>query len=339
MDGPLATLLAQQRRRRMEDVSFAGHLDPGRTVFLEEIIHDARRPERLALLAAPWLDAPRFTERMDAACAWLEEVTRADGVKGWDGLPLIFFQAGSDEEDGEEHLRRCQDRFYAERLRHLPPAVQYLHTRTNVYQRLEGAWEDRRLRIGSLNAIYSSYRKPLVYDGDLNPQKIRGFVIGYRLTDYPWILAVSPLVATDYLARIVVHDLCHAFLPSTPSAAEGFHNVAALDAMGELPPIPYRDAWETFVHAECTDPTFCLRAGREIADVRQALGIPSLVQEDFLAKLAKWYVHPEALRKRDVHWGIPMDAPEDEQADLLRRRIREAQADGFRLNIRLMKAS
>jgi len=334
MFGPLKTLFDLQRRRAEEDGEFVSRLDPSRTVLLEDLIADVRRRERLALLGAPWLDAGRFTSRIAAACAWLEGVAPADGVKGWGGLPLMFFQAGSVEEDAREHVRRCGDAasFYRERFAHLPPAVHYLHVFTNVFDSLEGTWESGYLKMRPMTGTYSSYRKPFAYDGAFVPKPVNGYFIGYRLTDYPWILGVGPTVATDFFARIVVHDLCHAFLPSTPSAAEGFHNVAALAAMGTLPPIPYRDRWESFIHAECVDPSFCLRARGEIAGMRTALGIPSMVEETLLEGFRRWYANAEAERKRREVWGLPRAA---DPSDLLAA-IAQARRDGFRLNIRLM---
>ena len=337
MIGPLKTLFDLQRRRAEEDADFVGRLDPSRTVLLEDLLADVRRPERLALLQAPWLAAARFTSRVASVCAWFEGVASAEGVQGWNGLPLMFFQAGSAEEDAREHMRRCGDAgsFYGERFGHLPPAVHYLHVFTNVFDSLDGAWGSGYLKMRPMSGTYSSYRKPYAYDGTFVPNAVNGYIIGYRMTDLPSILGVGPAVATDFFARIVVHDLCHAFLPRTPFAAEGFHNVAALAAMGTLPPIRYRHRWESFVHAECADPSFCLRARDEIAGMRTALGIPSMVEECLLSGYRKWYANAEAERKRRELWGLPRDA---RPGDLLAA-IEAARADGFRVNLRLMSDS
>lgn len=333
MIGPLKTLFDVQRRRAEEDGDLVGRLDPSRTVLLEDLITDVKRPERLALLGAPWLDVPQFAARVAAACIWLDGVACADGVRGWEGLPLVFFQGGSEDEDAEEHLRRCEVEPFAERFRHLPPGVLYLHVHTNVFDRLEGSWEGRRLTIGKLSSVYSSYRRPFVYDGAFEAHAVQGFSIGYRMTDFPGILDVSPLVATDYLARIVVHDLCHYYLPTTPNAAEGFHNAASLAAMGELPPIAYRDAWEALIHRESVDPAFCLQARESIEAAVRSVGVPSLVQEDILAGFRRWYLSARASQKR-ARWGLPSHAAQ--AAQTLRQRIEEARADGFRLYVRLM---
>ncbi|HJV32526.1 MAG TPA: hypothetical protein VJ694_00710 [Patescibacteria group bacterium] len=337
MIGPLKKLFAVQARRRVEDADFAARLDPERTVFLEEMIADVRSRDREALLRVPWLDVPLLTARLAAACVFLEGVARVDHVRGWSGLPLVFFQAGSAEEDAEEHARRCNDTmgFYGERFGHLPPAIQYLHIHTNVFERLEGAWEDRRLRVGKLNALYSSFRKPFVYDGAFRPFAVQGYAIGYRMTDFPGILDVSPTVATDYFARLVVHDLCHGFLPTTPNAAEGFHNAASLCAMGTLPPIAYRTAWERLIHQESVDPAFCLRAQDEIDEAVRGTPVLTPTQQAILSKFRAWYLSARA-RDRRRRWNLPADLAG--AASALRERVDEACADGFRLYVRLMDA-
>lgn len=339
MIGPLKDLCGILERRRAENANFAKRLHPGRTVFLPELLADIRRKERIALLEAPWLDAGRFTARIAAACVFLDGVTRAEGVKGWDGMPLVFIQSGSVDEDALQHmeiLRRDSSGHYAERFAHLPPAVHYLHTHPNFTSFMRGRWK-RGTLVVSPHFGFAPERELRAHDRTFRTFHLKKLALGYRLTDYPSILGVGPTVATDYFARMVVHDLCHYFLPSTPFVVEGFHNVIALAAMGALPSIPHTDDWERFVHAECVDPTFCLRAGREIDHVRRALGVPSLVQEDFLAALAKWYVHPRAAEKRERHWNLSRAFAEGDASIRLRELIQGAQADGFRLYVRLMQ--
>lgn len=347
MIGPLKTLFDRQSRRLEEDAEFVSHLDPSRTATLNDLIADVRRPERLALLDAPWLDVPRFSARLAAACLWLEGVAIEEGVKGWPGIPLMFFQAGSVQEDALEHWRLVEQeaeepaalRLYTKRYGHLPPAVQYLHTHTKICTALQGTYAERSLRMRPHFTVFSSYTDPLVYDQAHAFRPVRGRIVGYRLTDLAALLGVSSAVATDVFVRIAVHDLLHGFLPSTPFQLEGFHNIVALQAMGRLPESPYRDAWERFVHAECTDPFFCLRATREIAEVRRAIEPPSLVQEDYLSSMVGWYASPNALRKRVAYWDLPADAPESLAIRILEDRIRFAKNDGFRLYVRHMKRS
>lgn len=333
MFGPLKMLFDAQLRHQAASEGFLSRLHPARTVLLTDLLRDTRDPAVVAKLGAPWLDAGRFTARVAAACVFLDGVARADGVKGWDGIPITFFQAGSALEDAREHQRRCSDRlgsFYARKFAHLLPGVHYLHVHANFSTRFHGSLKRGTLTIAPLGA-FSSY-DGLVYDGRRQAFQPPRRATGYRLTDYPWLLGISAAVATDYLARIVVHDLCHGFLPSTPFEAEGFHNAAALAAMGTLPPLRYRDRWESFLHAECTDPAFCLRAEAEIPGMRKALGVPSMVQEDILAHFAKWYANPNAARKRRENWGLPAGPG----LSHLLAKIAEARADGFRINLRLM---
>ena len=346
MIGPLKTFFDHQWRRLEEDADFVSHLDPSRTATLADLIADVRSPERLALLDAPWLDAGRFTARVAAACLWLEGVSLEDGVKGWPGIPLIFFQAGSIEEDAAAHRDLLEEereyhselRLYTRRYAHLPPAIHYLPTHTKICTALKGTYAARDLRMRPHFTVFSSYADPLVYDEEHAYRAVRGRIVGYRLTDYAALLGVSAVVATDLFARVVVHDLCHGFLPSTPFKLEGFHNVVSLQAMGHLPEPSYGDAWERLVHVECTDPFFCLRAGREIAATRRAEVSLSPVQEDFLASLANWYVSPSAIQKRIAYWDLPSAASDALTLHVLKDRIRWAKKDGFRLYVRLMKS-
>lgn len=337
MFGPLQELFETQRRRRAEDAMFASRLHPKRTVFLAELLRDVRDPDRLALLRAPWFDVPRFVARVAAACVFLDAVARADGMKGWAGMPLVFFQSGSESEDAKMHADRSAlaGGRYHEACGHLPPAAQYLHLETNFASQMQGRYRRGRLVIAPHFGLAPSPGN-LLYDAERRPFRAQGLVLGYRLTDFAALLDVSPLVATDYFARVVVHDLCHYFLPSTPTLVEGFHNVAALSAMGELPPIPYAGAWERLVHAECTDPAFCLRAGGEIDAFRRQSDVLSVVQGHLLAGFERWYVHPNAERKRVQHWGLPAIDDVVARSDALGQRIRAAQADGFDLYRRLM---
>jgi hypothetical protein len=334
MIGPLKTLFGRQRRAAEGSADFVARLDPARTVTLADLLADVKRSERLARLRAPWLDAGRFAARVASACAWLDGVARREDVPGWEGVPHVFIQPADAEEDAREHARRCGDAtsFYRDRNGHLPPAAMYLHVHTNVFDSLEGDWDARTLRMRPLTNTFSNYRRPFVYDRSFIPRATRGYHVGFALTDLPALLDVGPAVATDFFARIVVHDLCHGFLPRTPFAAEGFHNVAALRAMGTLPPIGYRHLWEGFVHAECADPTFVLRARTEIAAMRKALGTPSPLEEDVLRGYARWYANAEAERKRRELWGLPSGAGPAE----LFAKIEEARLDGFRLYVRLM---
>ena len=345
MLGPLKTLLDRQSRRLDEDAEFVSRLDPTRTATLADLLADVRDPVKLARLGAPWLDPGRLTARLASACLWLEDAALEEGVKGWDGVPLYFLQAGSPEEDAAAHRALLEEeaeyhpdlRLYTGRFGRLPPAIHYLPTHTKVSMGLVGTHAGRDLRIRPHSSTFSCYADPFVYDEERAPRPVRGKIIGYRLTDYAALLGVPPAVATDVFARVVVHDLLHAYLPHTPFPLEGFHNVVALEAMGKLPMPECQDAWERLVQLECTDPFFCLRAGSEIAAVRRAEVSLSPVQEDFLGALARWYVSPAARNRRIAYWDIPVDAPEHHVRQVLKDRIRPAKADGFRLYVRHLR--
>lgn len=341
MIGPLKTLFALQLRRADEDAEFVSRLDSGRTVLLSGLIADVRNPASVARLNARWLDAGRFTARIASACSWLDAVAMAEPAKGWNGIPLFLFQPATEDEDAEAHrqlLERDGDvppalQAYTARFAHLPPAIQYLPTHARTAAMLDGAYAQGRMRLRPLFSTFSTCGQPYVLDGDREYHPVRGRIIGYRVPDFAALLDVSSAVATDLLARVVTHDLCHTYLPDTPFEAEGFHNVAALAAMGTLPSVRYRHRWEEFLHAECTDPAFGLGAGEAIRDMRKALGMPSPIQDDVLKEFARWYASPAAARKRREIWGLPDGAgPAD-----LRAAIEEARADGFRLYVRLMR--
>ncbi|HTK59846.1 MAG TPA: hypothetical protein VL283_01440 [Candidatus Baltobacteraceae bacterium] len=340
MIGTLKTLFDRQRRRAEEDADLVGRLDPSRTVLLEDLIADVKRPERVALLGAAWLDAGRFTSRIAAACTWLDDIPVIGEGKGWPGVPLYFFQAASDEEDVRAHramlaleVKDPPDlRSYTAAFAHLPLASQYLHIHSRTSWMFEGRHADASLSLRPLFSTFSTFGNTWVTDGDGIHHPVKGRMVGYRLPDFASLLDLSPPVATDFLARIVVHDLCHAYLPHTPKDAEGFHNVAALDAMDYMRDPPYRSPWEEFIHAECTDPSFFLRAAEEIRDVRKSfLKIPPFA-EDILKGYRNWYLHPKALRKRREVWGLS-DKPSRGE---LQERIQKARDDGFRLYLRHM---
>jgi hypothetical protein len=308
-------------------------LHPERTVRLVELLGDLKKPERLGLLRAPWLDAGRFTARINSCAVFLDGVAHSDGVHGWDGLPLVFLQSGSDAEDAYRHVRTLAEDtsgFASERFGHLPANVRYLHTHANFSDRMRGTLKRQSLVIDAL-AQFATGVPSIVYDGGHRPFPTKHRILGYRLTDFPALLGVSATVATDYFARIVVHDLCHYYLPRTPFRLEGFHNVAALAAMGELPEIMHQDAWARLVHAECTDPSFCLRAGRMIAEARAEIGRLSPVQEDFVGALRNWYCYPMAAEKRFHAWGLLPGPTEADAAAQLREVIERARRDGFRI--------
>src|SRR5688572_25135595 len=185
MFGPLKSLFDVLRRRHAEDPGFASRLHPGRTVFLSEMIADIKKPERIALLGAPWLDAGRFTARIAAACVFLDGVARAQGVRGWEGMPLVFLQSGSADEDARQHLDILAfDRsgHYAERFAHLPPAVRYLHTHAQFAHAMKGKWKRGTLVIQP-HFYLATGEGTLVYDGGRRPYRTKGRVLGYRLTD------------------------------------------------------------------------------------------------------------------------------------------------------------
>lgn len=344
MFGPLKTLFERQLRREAEDAEFLACLDPARTATLGDLMADVPSG-RIARLRAPWLDVGRLVGRLASACLWLEGVAREEGVKGWEGIPLTFFQAGSSEADAAAHQALLDEeaeyhpdlRLYTKRCGRLPPAIHYLPTHTKIATALTGTFAARDLRLRPQFTVFSNYADPFVYDAARAARPVRGRIVGYQMTDLAALLGVSRQVATDVFARVVVHDLLHGFLPSTPFKLEGFHNVAALQAMGTLPTPVYGDAWERLVHMESVDPGFCLRAGGEIAAVRRAEVSLSPVQEDHLSGLWKWYASPTAKNRRYASWDVPSDATEALQRRILLDRLRQAKRDGFRLYLRFTR--
>jgi hypothetical protein len=213
--------------------------------------------------------------------------------------------------------------FYKPQRRKLPAQIAYLHFETSWFPELVSAPGGRI--ITPLTPYSNTGSKDLFPSG--TPESAtavrNGTVLGYRLPDFPSLLGVSAAVATDTLARIVVHDIGHGVLPQIGEPEE-LHNVVMLRAMG-AERVLHRDSWEQLVHDECTDPLFFLRAEKSLA----TYGLPAhTVKQRVLEQMRRMYVHGAAERRMRL-WDIPADIDAQTAEKQVLRIVREMRLAGF----------
>ncbi len=311
------TFLSLLRGRERRFRGFLRSLDARRTATLAELLEDP--DHALARIRAPWLDRDIFRNRIVSTARFFTKIfpkddpRRNQDARGYAGTPLSFFQASPSEEDEAEFRDRCETHdFYREQCGHLPPEQHYLHVNTSFTGELLGRRGSRRIRPGR---AFTSFG----IDFGVGPRNAawrkKPMVIGYRIPDYPRMLGVRPEIATEYLARIVVHDIGHAMLPDVPDEREELHNAVMIRAMG-TPGWKAPDAsdWERLIIAECTDPHFAVCADLHLKKLAAAMLTP--LQRHLLEKYRELYDSDLAWKRRPALWGI------DQSADLSDRWLR-----------------
>jgi hypothetical protein len=256
------------------------------------------------------MDIQLLAARLGSMSRFLLGTKPHPNLPGFAYLPLIFLQATYPHEDEEEHQFRCNLGFgiFEEKYGHLPPQVHYLHTETNWLGFLVGgSYRSRTRRVRPLNP-YTSRGEPRAWIWRENPM-----ILGYRIPDYPKILGVDNQIATEYLARILIHDLGHGFMPNILTDRENLHSVTMLLSMGVNQTIG-RNTWERFVHQECTDPYFFLSAREHLMKVRPTYRELTTTQRFLLKRIDEMY-----LKNRDENeengrlWGISSDLSPEEK--------------------------
>ncbi len=260
----LRDLLAQQGDLEHCYPAFVSSLDAERTVTLHELL---TRPESLARLEAPWLDANIVHARFEALGRFMERVGGLSRMRN--NCRLIFFQAQPGDEDAAHHAQLVQDSsFYAKRYGFLPPQFAYLHT-PNRWLDMSGtlASGNRRLKPMS-NYASHSYKEVMVEEPQTleEAEAAADLAFGYAVPNWPEILQVSNATATDYFLRPVLHDIGHQLLPSLNPDIDSLHNAVMLYAMGGVD-ATHESLWETMVHRECTDPISMCTANTCFANV------------------------------------------------------------------------
>ena len=249
----LIRALEAQRARAHVFSEFLDSLHPERSVELADLASDPSAPAKLGI--GTWFDQERLRECLASAYAFLENLPLHPTPRI---MPLIFFQSNDAEEDRlafDERSAKYQTfrDLYANTL----PEALYLHTRTNFNWEMQGDWDTRNRIITPLYS-FSSYRGAGIVRDRGAPQHEGGSVVGYRFPNFPELLGISGAVATDYVTRLVVHDLGHGWLPPVDTFNEPLHDALMVHAMNARPLPSYESPWEALVHRECTNPTFFL---------------------------------------------------------------------------------
>lgn len=223
---------------------FLSSLNRGRTMTLRGVLSSPHGFRRLSL--GHIFSATQLRQRIIAYCDY---VNRTHG--GAESLRkgcLVFFQSNRAGEDGRQPVMNP-------RYKSVPAQVRYFHTETEWTSEAVGSWE-RNNRVIKPGHAFSNQRWHGLYPAkpEIPPQSQS--VIGYRLPIYTDLLGVCSRIATDYLARMVVHDLGHAHLPDVEGDGEPLHDVAMVRAMNAR--TTYPRTFAGIVHQECTDPFFFL---------------------------------------------------------------------------------
>ncbi|MCA9388404.1 hypothetical protein KC644_01420 [Candidatus Berkelbacteria bacterium] len=283
-------ILEIQSARHREHGYVLRGLDAERTVTLADLL-EAEAVLIKKKLACDWLNVDLLRTRICQAEASL--LALKSKVLDWSKLALFFLQSSPIGEDDTELERRRKSKFLHGQWQELPAQAHYL--RTNFWDRLEGCCGQWRVSpLMSFSAPgWGRFFKEICRN--------KGRVIGYRLPDYPQLLAVSPDVATELVARTLVHDLGHTVLPQIPSENESLHNVFMIHAArGRIHTEPF-DQWDELVWAESCDPYFSVEGDLylnsfDFKDLSKA-------QLALLNWFKKAYL-PVASKRRQRLWGI-----------------------------------
>lgn len=254
-----------------------------------------------AKLGAPWLDLDRIRARLTAAAQFLSSVTVTGSVRGWEGTPLLFLQHSPEKEDVAEQRKRMTDELFraCHPFAYTHPAGSYLFS--NFFPVLEITGDEQGLMIAPMMAFTSA---GLLSCDTLYPL-FRGkpsHAYGYRVPDYPSLLGVSGTTASELIARILVHDIGHSFLPSVELSEESLHNAVMIHASQlPAPPATALTPWEQCVLSECTDPYFFVQGENYISPLLSRQ-LPPL-QTAILNLWASMYLPTVTTRRRRI-WGL-----------------------------------
>ena len=316
-------MLERQRALEHQYAEFLDSLHLERTVTLADLVSDPNTPTRLGI--EDWFDQDLFRKRVSACWVWLSSIEYFDIPRN---LALIFFQSSVSSEDWDFHKELCDTHGEHYAGRTLPAEHRYIHTRTSFAPKTLGDWKSAGRIIQPLGSFSSFCGMDLFRDTALMHQPMCGKVIGYRIPDYPALLNVSGSVATDYLARMVVHDLGHGWLPSIYADEEPLHDVAMIDAMSAQPFAQYSSPWERVVHAECTDPFFFLDGYRHLGAI-DASSLSPLAQV-LHGDLLRHFFKLASAQSRMKLWDLPSKRKGERARRHVRDTIDAMREDGFR---------
>lgn len=312
-----ARFLAHEQDLEVRFVDFLASLNQSRTATLSQVL----RCEGTRKLNATWLDVQVLSQRLAVCAGFFSRVCEHPNLYGWPRIPLIFFQKVDPEEERLYHQELMSEddiatMLYRERYGRFDPDIFHYHT--------EMSWNGAMKSNGLMFP-----QRPFSSRGFGGKWLDSPMILGYWLPDYPRILGVCNRIATDYLARILIHDIGHGFIPSPPLEREDLHSITmqyALGARGVLG----KNIWERLVHAEAVDPYFFLRSEEEIRRVWR-FGhhyTRTSSQWYFLRGLQQMY-SPEANKARERLWRVNRLKTRDKKEDRIRDTVHEMMANGF----------
>lgn len=321
----LSEFLETQAALENKFYDFVGTLDTARTVTLRQLL---MHQGALARLEAPWLNVSLFERRLSAALEFLASLPPHPRLAERTKRPLIFFQSSPEEEDMQEEARRQQDFFYGRKNRGMdsdtPRQAFYCHTDPMWFE-LTGSWDSGNRRIRALGA-FANFTWSEVYRAFPGSDSYAD-VYGFRVPDWPKLLGVCNDTATDYLARIIIHDIGHNFLPLIPPKMDSLHNAVMLYALGPQPTQRYSTPWEEVVHRECTDPYFPI-IGKALLERCDPTQLQSL-QRYLLKRFNGWYNSPGHRKNLQHLWGIKPGTLLPDACAHLRHTVEHMCSDGF----------
>jgi hypothetical protein len=321
-------LLADQAALESRFGDFVASLDGRRIVTLKRLIEE---PLSTHTLSAPWLNHELFCLRIETAWGFLESLD--DHPRLPKHQRLTFLQSSPACENLPEHRKLLSNEFsgYGEMYRNRigeaePPEAWYFHTNPLWSFKLDGSWDKKNRTIPALGGF--------LHHSGFDSQVVRGsnlplgdaFVLGLRVPDWPSMLGVTNDTATEYFARIVIHDLGHAWLPHLDSRTDSLHNAVMLSAV-EAKRKVCESVWEQIICGECTDPFFYIDGFELLRQCNEAALGP--LQKYLLKKLRRYY---DSKRHRTMMrwlWGINPKWPLDEQRQQLKKVLAEMHANGF----------
>lgn len=329
----LNALIERQYQLERAYRGFLSSLDGLRTTTLRSLIENPGAA--LDKLNAEWFDHNRMLRRLGATATFFESIVAHQRIPGYSGIPLIFLQATDPAEDHKEFRQRVHEYHHLrKRYGNLPPEAFYLHIETNFFPELRGTWRSKQRIITPLHPFTSKGQVGTDHKG--RTWRDKDMIVGYRVPSYPQILKVSEQTGTDYLTRMIVHDLGHGFLPDVNFDYESLHNVTMIYAMqtevNDEPVSP----WERLIHAECSNPFFFLEASSHVDGIAGMALSP--LQQSIAKKYTSWYVSEKLRSKKtgsnrykhlEKLWGITPEMEPTAQRQKVVETIDEMTKNGF----------
>ncbi len=241
-------------------------------------------------------------------------------IRGWGNVPFIFLQTTSKEEDDAEHAIRLGLEPYGTRFANLPPEVHYAPTIGNFSKRLVNA-KRGKLVIEPLQGFSSLGFRDWPY---------LAHALGYRLPHMPTVFGINAETASFCLARTIVHDIGHYFLPPVAEGIEALHNAIMINASRTHNPIVSCHTWDQVVFQESTNEFFPVRETSQFERSRSTyLSSLSPAQRFLCERFEQLYLHPNRDMRSKQLWGMGIDADPADRVFAIIQKMRATIENGF----------